>query len=129
MKDVQKREDVYDVVAHFYSKVQKDDMLGPIFNKMISNWEEHYEHLTDFWESNVFMTTKYSGNPIKIHQKVDKDTGSIIEQKYFVQWLKLWFETIDSLFEGGNAQIMKNRARNMSTYIFIQMVQGRGKEG
>ena len=127
MKDLQNRSDIYKIVKKFYSKVQVDDLLGPVFDKMISDWEGHYVHLTDFWESNVFLTKKYSGNPIKVHQHADEETGNVIEQNYFVQWLKLWFETIDEMFEGDRAQQMKNRARNMSTFIFIQIVNGRNK--
>lgn len=127
MQDVKSREDIKKIVVLFYDKIRIDTLLGSIFNKMIQDWDKHLEHLTDFWESNVFMVSKYSGNPIQIHQEVDKQAGGVIEQDYFVQWLKLWFETIDSNFVGDNANIMKNRARNMSTYIYIQIWKARQK--
>jgi len=125
--DIETRKDIYRIVKEFYSKVRVDNLLGPIFNSIIEDWEYHFNHLTDFWESNIFMVTKYKGNPISVHQEVDKETGHKIDQGYFVQWLKLWFSTIDELYAGDKANIMKNRARNMSTYIFIQMEIGRKK--
>ena len=125
--DIETREDIYIVVKEFYSKVRIDSLLGPIFNSIIKDWDHHFIHLTDFWESNVFMITKYSGNPIVVHQQVDKETAHKIDQSYFVQWLKLWFSTIDEFYEGDKANIMKNRARNMSTYIFIQMANKRNE--
>jgi len=125
MKDLRTRADVNRVITSFYASVREDHLLGPVFNSRIKDWDHHFDHLTDFWESNLFLVSHYSGNPIQVHQEVDKYTGHVIDQSYFVQWLKLWNETIDSLYQGEYATVMKNRARNMSTFIWIQMVKAR----
>jgi len=47
-KDIQSREDVALLVNTFYPKVRENELLGPIFNTMIKDWETHLELLTDF---------------------------------------------------------------------------------
>ena len=127
MHDISSREDVFLLVKTFYSKVRLDSLLGPIFNAIIQDWEEHFEHLTDFWQSNLFFEKKYSGDPLQKHAEVDKRVGYTINELHFGVWLNLWFQTIDELFEGETAQIAKNRARNMGTYMHIKIFQARNE--
>ena len=54
-KEIQNRADVFLLVTQFYTKVRKDEILGPIFNNAINDWPEHLNRLTDFWESNLFF--------------------------------------------------------------------------
>jgi hemoglobin len=127
MHDISSREDIYLLVKTFYSKVRIDALLGPIFNGIIKDWEGHFEHLTDFWQSNLFFEKKYSGDPMQKHAEVDKLVGGVINEHHFGVWLNLWFQTIDELFAGETAQIAKNRARNMGTYMHIKIFQARNK--
>ena len=71
---IESREDVSLLVHTFYSKIRKDDLLGPIFNAHISEeeWPQHLIKLTDFWETNLFGVRKFKGSPTKKHLKVDK---------------------------------------------------------
>ena len=121
LKDIETRTDVCLLVKTFYSKVQKDEDIGPIFNNSINNWPIHIAHLTDFWETNLFAVKKYKGNPIAIHQEVDKKANYAINVSHFGIWLNLWVNTIDQLFEGEIAVIAKHRARKMSTFLLVQM--------
>jgi len=116
------------LVRSFYAKVRKDDLLGPIFNGQIDDWEKHLEHLTDFWESNLFFKKTYSGDPIGKHIGVDKKMEHPMDAKHFGVWLNLWYETIDGLFVGELAQIAKNRARNMGTFIHLKVFGARNPE-
>jgi hemoglobin len=86
------------------------------------------EHLTDFWETNLFFEKSYKGNPIDKHIEVDKKFDGAINELHFGTWINLWYQTIDELFEGDTAQIAKNRARNMGTYIHIHLFQARNKD-
>ncbi|MEL6810388.1 MAG: group III truncated hemoglobin [Bacteroidota bacterium] len=128
MTDIQSREDVYMLVSTFYGKVRENDLLGPIFNRAITYWEQHFEHLTDFWESNLFFRKTYQGDPIGKHIAVDEAEGGSINEMHFGIWLNLWFETIDELFVGEVAQIAKNRARNMGTFIHLKIFAARKKQ-
>jgi len=121
--DISSREDVFLLVTTFYSKVRKDALLGPIFNTIIEDWELHFERLTDFWQTNLFFEKKYKGDPLVKHTEVDKAVGGSINEMHFGVWLNLWYETLDELFEGDVAQIAKNRARNMGTFMHLKIFE------
>ncbi|MEM0518731.1 MULTISPECIES: group III truncated hemoglobin [Aequorivita] len=127
-KEIESREDVSLLVNTFYSKVRKDALLGPIFNGIIDDWETHLELLTDFWETNLLYARKYYGNPLHAHIEVDKKVGGTINELHFGTWINLWLETINELFEGETAQIAINRARNMGTFIHLNIFNARNQE-
>ncbi|WP_424493062.1 group III truncated hemoglobin [Salinimicrobium sp. GXAS 041] len=124
-QDIQNREDVFLLVSTFYVRVKKNEEIGYFFNEIIENWAEHLEKLTDFWETNLFMVSKFRGNLMRAHKDVDKKFNHTVEQKHFGEWLNLWFATIDDLFEGERANIAKNRAWNMAGNLFMNMYQSR----
>jgi len=125
--DVSNREDVALLVRLFYDKVRVDETLGPIFNPIISDWETHLKHITDFWYMNVFGGKSYVGNPITAHQEVDDKSGNNIEAFHFGTWIELWFSTIGENFEGDNADLLKRRARKMQTGLLVAIYQHRQK--
>ena len=124
-KQLDSRKNINQLIHLFYAKIRKDELLGDIFNQAIDDWDSHLEHLTDFWETNLLFVAKFKGDPIKTHQEVDQGSNSIIEQKHFDRWLKLWFETIDAHFEGKNADTAKRRAEKMAYFILIKIIERR----
>jgi len=130
MSTIDSRQDISKLVHSFYSKIRKNELLGPIFNNHISEmqWPEHLEKLTDFWETNLFGVAKFKGNPSAKHINVDTNMNYKIEQKHFGVWLQLWFETIDQLFEGELAEKAKQSARKMSTGQFLAIWNNRPKD-
>lgn len=125
MHDISSREDVFLLVTTFYGKVRKDALLAPIFNSVITDWEHHLEHLTNFWESNLFFKKTFSGDPVGKHIDVDMTHSGGINEMHFGVWLNLWYLTIDELFAGEVANIAKNRARSMSTFIHLKIFEAR----
>lgn len=127
--DINTREDVALLVDQFYKKVRVNAILGPIFNQAITNWDQHLDHLTTFWESSLFMgkplKKKYIGNPLEVHVKVDQENNNSITEHHFGIWLNLWFETIEHLFAGENAELAKRRARKMGTFIHLKIFEAR----
>ncbi|WP_158975439.1 group III truncated hemoglobin [Cellulophaga sp. L1A9] len=126
-KEIENRTDVSVLVRSFYAKVRLDNVLGPIFTGIITDWESHLELLTDFWETQLFLKRKYHGNPIKAHNEIDDKMNHSITPEHFGLWLNLWFETIDELFTGDTAFIAKNRARQMSSMLYMKMFENRSK--
>jgi len=126
MNDIQNREDVSLLVRTFYSKVRGNDELGPIFNKAITDWEHHLEHLTDFWESQLFRKNKFVGNPPQKHVAVDKANNNEITNDLFGLWLQFWIQTLDELFVGEKVDLAKNRARNIAGFLFMEIFKARG---
>ncbi|MFV0565328.1 MAG: group III truncated hemoglobin [Flavobacteriaceae bacterium] len=124
-KDITTREDVFLLVSSFYKKIRVDEELGPFFNNVIKDWPEHINKLTDFWEASLFLKTRYYGNPLETHIKVDQDNNNSITERQFGLWLNLWFATIDELFEGEYATNAKHRARKMGTFLYLNIFNAR----
>ncbi len=128
-KDITTREDIFLLVSTFYKKVRLNDTLGPFFNEIIKNWDEHLSHLTTFWETSLFFTkkrdVKYSGNPIEVHIKVDAENNNSITELHFGIWLNLWVQTIDELYSGEMAENAKRRARKMGTFLYLKIFEAR----
>lgn len=76
-KDIKNRDDVALLVSSFYEKVRNDTTLKPFFSS-IEDWDKHLDTLTTFWESSLFLKTKYYGNPLEAHIKVDQANENTI---------------------------------------------------
>lgn len=126
-RDIQNKDDVALLVNSFYTTVREDDTLGPIFNSIISDWEEHLSLLIEFWTAQLFLKTRYRGNPLTAHIEVDRKMEHHITPAHFGLWLRLWFATIDELFEGETAWVAKNRARKMSTMLYLKIFEHRSQ--
>lgn len=123
-KDIKTKDDVALLVSSFYKKVKNDEKLKPFFSS-IEDWDKHFDKLIIFWESSLFLKTKYFGNPLEAHIKIDQIHYNTITQEHFGIWMNLWFETIDELFEGEYASMAKNRAQKMSTFLYLKLFEAR----
>tara|TARA_R110002073_G_scaffold139232_2_gene289250 strand:- start:29320 stop:29718 length:399 start_codon:yes stop_codon:yes gene_type:complete len=126
-KAINTRDDVFLLVDTFYRKIRKDELLGPIFNNQISDWDAHLQRLTDFWETNLFATQSFKGNPFLKHQLVDAKNNYEIGAFHFGIWLQYWFATVDALFVGDRAELAKHRARKMGTFMHLNMAEKKPK--
>lgn len=127
-RDIDSRADVKLLIDTFYDKIRVHEVLGPIFNGIIKDWDAHLVLLTDFWETQLFLKRKYHGNPVTAHQEVETKTHGTVTMEHFGLWLNTWFETIDELFTGEVAYIAKNRAQKMSTMLFMKMFEHRKQD-
>ncbi|MCH2223762.1 MAG: group III truncated hemoglobin [Crocinitomicaceae bacterium] len=127
VSEITTRKDIKNLVDSFYTKVRKDELIGPFFHKMIpiEKWPSHISKLTDFWETTLLGVPKFKGNPVKAHQNMDNTTNHSIEQEHFGRWLHLWFSTIDELFTGDLADRAKNAARGIATGQFLAIWNAR----
>lgn len=125
MNDIQNRDDVALLVNTFYTKIRANDELGPIFNNAISDWDSHLIHLTNFWESQLFRKNVFSGNPLKKHVEVDENNNNQLTNDLFGLWLQFWLGTLDELFEGELADLAKDRARNIASFMFMEIFKAR----
>ncbi len=107
-KDILTAEDIQFMVNNFYDKVQKDELLGPIFENVVKgNWEPHLQKMCGFWETIVLNVRKYRCSPFQQHIPLP------IEEKHFERWLTLFHATIDANFEGEKADEIKSRSSQM----------------
>lgn len=127
MKKLQNRDDINILVKSFYSKIRQNNLLGPIFNKHITEneWPLHLEKLTDFWETNLLGKPVFKGNPTLKHILVDANLNYKIEQQHFTTWVNIWIETIDELFVGELADQAKLAAKRMASNQFLAISHNR----
>ncbi len=72
------------LVHRFYQRAREDDLIGPIFNARVENWDEHLARLCDFWSSVTLMSGRYHGQPMPVHAALR------IEPHHFDRWLELF---------------------------------------
>ena len=110
MKDIESRKDVEDLVNEFYTKVLKDDKIGYFFNEIAHiDWKKHFPIMYNFWETILFDTMKYKGNPMTKHIVLSKKEPMTSE--HFERWLLLWNQTVNENFKGERASEAIKRAK------------------
>jgi len=126
-KDIENREDIEVLVNTFYHKIRADDVVGFIFNDIVKiNWETHLPAMYDFWDNALFFTGAYTGNPMNLHQHLHHIRP--LDKKHFAQWVRLFIETVDELFEGGKATLAKQRAISIASIMEAKILQLRNDE-
>lgn len=100
---------IKELVDKFYEKVNKDDLLSPVFNEEAGiNWEEHLPKMYKFWGTQLIGTGDYVGRPFPPHAELT------IGKQHFERWLKLFTETINENFMGQTAEMAKTKANNIA---------------
>ena len=107
--DIATLDDIKLLVNSFYSTVQKDEFIGPIFNEKIGDrWPEHLEKMYRFWQTILLEVHSYSGSPFPPHKHLP------VDKEHFDRWMSIFITTVDSLFTGAIADEAKLRAKNMA---------------
>lgn len=115
-------DDIKLMVDSFYERVRKDDLIGPIFDEIVKvDWETHLPRMYTFWETVAFQQAGYKGDPIGKHQAVARQVA--LKAVHFERWLLLFDETVDALFDGRIAEMVKHRAQIMSHAIMFKCAQ------
>ncbi len=78
------------LVDTFYSRVREDDILGPIFNSAVEDWDRHLPQMKKFWASVTMNAGTYTGKPVPAHVKHQ----ALIQPWHFDVWLKLFEQTL-----------------------------------
>ncbi len=116
LPDLVDRAGIEHLVNSFYETVREDETLGFIFDKVAEiNWETHLPKMYSFWETVLFRSGGYKGNPLAVHAKLAPKTE--MGKKQFDHWLKLFEETVDDNFSGENAGHIKRCAADMANVI------------
>ncbi len=114
--DLRTRADIERLVDAFYERVRHDDLIGFIFNDVArTDWAEHLPRMYAFWETVLFRSGGYRGDPLSAHRRVAALTP--MERPQFERWLALFHATVDELFEGENAGHIKRCAADMAGVI------------
>lgn len=114
--DISGRAEIETLVNAFYERVRADEVLGFIFDQVAhTNWSTHLPKMYAFWETVLFRSGGYAGNPLAAHAKLVPLTD--MGRDKFDRWLALFRATVDDLFAGENAEHIKNCAADMANVI------------
>jgi hemoglobin len=80
------------LVHTFYERVQRDEELGPVFDRRIDDWGPHLDRMVLFWRSvlrgeSLFKASERGAPPLLHRQINELSTG------HFERWLELFSAT------------------------------------
>jgi hemoglobin len=110
--DISSRKDIELLVNSFYKLATKDKIIGVFFTEVVQmQWEKHIPVICDFWDSILFHTATFRGNPMIRHIELHKKKN--LEDIHFDRWVELFFATVDELFEGKKVGLLKEKTISM----------------
>jgi len=93
-RDLDRPEEIAEMVRRFYQDVAQDDLLGPLFNDVAQvDWNEHLPKLTRFWCRALLGIEGYVGNPFRSHALINDRSPFTLEQ--FDRWLQLFHDAVE----------------------------------
>lgn len=96
------------LVRTFYDRVRDDDLIGPIFDSRIQDWEHHLQRMFAFWSSVALMSGRYHGQPMAVHMPLPIDTP------HFDRWLTLFAATARDICPPAAAMHFLERAHRIA---------------
>jgi hemoglobin len=109
------------LVATFYARARQDEVIGPIFNSAVADWDHHIANITDFWSSLVLRSGRYQGRPMRPHFMLG------LEPQHFDRWLALFESTAVDQFGDQTAQLFISRARRIADSFEMAIGTQRGE--
>jgi hemoglobin len=127
MTDLTDRADIVRLVDAFYDCVRADAILSPIFDDVASvDWRVHLPKMYDFWESVLFGTAAFKGNPLAVHRELAQRTR--LTSTEFNRWIQLFQTSVDELFVGVCADEAKLRASRIALVMQHHIAVDRARE-
>lgn len=113
--------DLVRLVHSFYDRIRADVVLGPIFDREITDWTPHLAKMVDFWSSIALASGRYHGRPVPAHVKIEG-----LDRSHFDRWLGLFRATAHGLFDPENAAAFIDRAERIASSIHfaVETVNG-----
>ncbi|MDB5538060.1 MAG: preprotein translocase subunit TatC [Devosia sp.] len=113
------------VVDSFYAKARADDVIGPVFNRVIAeaDWPEHIDKITSFWSSMLLGTGTYGGRPMPKHMAIPE-----LSDMHFSRWLALFRQTAQELCPPDVAELFIERSERVGQSFRLNIAVRRGED-
>jgi hemoglobin len=119
-KDIETRDDIILLVNTFYNSVKENPILAYIFDDVAQvDWNTHLPKMYSFWGSLLLGERNTLGNPMEKHIELSKITK--LSGTEFDEWIFLFTNTVDVLFEGKKANDAKQRAANIARLMLFKI--------
>ena len=121
-KDIETRDDLMELMESFYAKLLADDTISYLFTDVAKiDLAHHLPVLVDFWDAVIFQSDTYHKNAMQPHLLLHGN--SPLTKHHFETWLRYFKLSVDELFEGEKAFIIKERATSVATVMQIKINQ------
>jgi hemoglobin len=108
------------LVRGFYARVRTDEMLAPVFDARIKDWEPHLQQMCAFWSSVALMTGRYHGAPMPKHLPLPIDAA------HFDRWLALFEATANEICPPDAAAHFVERAQRIAASLELGVAGANG---
>jgi hemoglobin len=103
------------MVETFYGRVRADLLLGPVFERRITDWPSHLARMRAFWRSVLRAESGYHaerGSPLQIHAAMPELT-----REHYARWLVLFERAATEVFDPAAAAGVVRRAERMAATL------------
>ncbi len=113
------------VVDEFYARARRDDVVGPVFNRIIpdAEWPAHLGKIADFWSSMLLGTGRYDGRPMPKHMGIPE-----LSDAHFMRWLRLFRQTVTELCPPDIAALFIERSERIGNSFRMNIYMRRGDD-
>ena len=106
------------VVWSFYERVRADDLIGPVFERVVAeHWDDHLDKLCDFWSSVLLMTGRFKGAPMAAHLRLEE-----IAPQHFERWLALFRATVVEMCPADAAELFTVKSKVIAQSLQLGIV-------
>tara|TARA_R110000824_G_scaffold390760_2_gene587418 strand:+ start:85948 stop:86412 length:465 start_codon:yes stop_codon:yes gene_type:complete len=109
------------LVHNFYEKVRGDDLLGPVFEARISDWDKHLGVMCEFWSSIALTSGRYHGQPMRKHASLP------VGGMHFDRWLELFRVSAREVCPIAAAEFFILRAERIAESFELGIAGSRGQ--
>ena len=113
---------IHNLVHAFYATVRTDPALGPIFNRIVEDWDDHLAKLCDFWSSVLLLTGRFKGAPMPAHIRIAE-----IRPTHFARWLHLFRQTAERVCPPQAAALFVARSEMIAQSLQLGIAAHRGE--
>lgn len=113
------------VVDEFYARARRDDVIGPVFNRVIPEpeWPAHLDKIADFWSSMLLGSGRYNGRPMPKHMAIPE-----LSDLHFMRWLRLFRETVQQVCPPDIAALFVERSERIGNSFRMNIAMRRGDD-
>ena len=113
---------IHELVHGFYGKIRRDPALGPIFNRVVGDWDEHLAKMCDFWSSVLLMTGRFKGTPMAAHARIPD-----IRPTHFARWLHVFQQTAAEVCPPEAAALFVAKSEMIAQSLQLGIAASRGE--
>jgi hemoglobin len=122
-KDITSRADIVLLIDEFYVRIKANALLSPIFLDIVQiDFDHHMPILYDFWCTLLLGEMSYTRNAMEPHLLLNQKIA--LTKGHFNEWLRLFDETVDELYEGEKAAEAKYRAQSIGGLMLYKIQSG-----